>query len=111
MRDEFSMPGYTVIGNLSIQTHEFECAVEIEPDEMVGLTSWYVARVYIQGTVRGRGRLRWFEIAERNPLFDTIKYFALDACEDRLAELWDEYLADHPVSRERPDRDEHRTYP
>lgn len=111
MRDEFSMPGFTVIGDLSIETHEFECAVEIEPDEMLGLTSWYVARVYIQGTVRGRGRLRWFEIAERNPLFDKIKEFALDAREDKLAELWDEYLADHPVSRERPDRDEHRTYP
>lgn len=95
MRDEFEMPGYTAIGLQKVETHGIECAVEIEPDESVGLSNWYIARVYIEGTVPGQKR-RWHAITERHPLHSEIVNYAMTYRSEELAELWAEWCADRP---------------
>lgn len=109
MRHEFSMPCFTEIGLQQVETHEIECAVEIEPDEMVMGVSWYVSRVQVYGRAPG-ARMRWHDVHERNPLFDRVKSYALIYCADELAALWDEHCDAHPVHRMPDAVDEHGTY-
>lgn len=110
MRDEFTMPGFSKLGDLSIETHELECAVEIEPDESVGCTDWYIARVYVEGYVKRKRQ--WFAVPATSPLFETVKAWAMDERDAQLAELWSEYLDDKPRTRRRAaaNADEHRTH-
>lgn len=98
MRDEFEMPGYTAIGLQKVETHGIECAVEIEPDEDAGDGTYYIARVYLEGTAPGQKR-RWYAIGERNPLHQQIARYAYDYRRDELEALWADYLEDHPIER------------
>lgn len=109
MRHEFSMRCFTDIKLELVETHELECAVEIEPDEMTCCTSWYVARCFIYGAVAG-GKPRWFALDESDPRFEAIKQYALTYQSDALAETWDEYLVEHPASRPTSDIEEHGTH-
>lgn len=110
MRHQFAMDCFTEIGLLMVETHAIECAVEIEPDEGDGLASWYVARVWVEGNVHGQKR-RWHAITERHPLHKQIVAYATDYCSDELAELWSEWLADHPkeYAKRRASEREHST--
>lgn len=110
MRHQFEMPVIDEIDGDQYETaSDRECAVEIEPDEAVACTSWYVARVYVQGF--RRRKLMWVRVPEDHRLFDQIKQHALDHHEHALGELWETYLEDLPRRvRPRTDRDEHSTY-
>ena len=110
MRDQFEMSCFTEIGLQIVETHSMECAVEIEPDEGEGLTNWYIARVWVDGTVRGQKR-RWHAVTERHPLHKQIIKYAETYRSDELAELWAEWLADHPkeYAKRRAEEREHRT--
>lgn len=107
MRFEFEMACFEKFGLLNVETSGKECAVEIEPDEATCLTSWYVARVYMEGRVSGK--LCWLQISERDLRFEQISKYAQTYHANELAKLWDDYLADHPI-RAVHDRDEHRTH-
>lgn len=110
MRDEFTMPAHTRIGVDSLYSHDLEVAVEIEPDEAAACASWYVARCYIEHSVRGE--LVWAQVPRDHPLFTAISDWAYDEREQQLAELWETYLEDQPRRvRPRTDREEHSTYP
>lgn len=108
MRHEFALPGFTEINGVGINTHEMECAVEIEPDESVGCTSWYIARVYLQGFVKRTNV--WFELAKDHPLFNQIEEWAYQEHRVSLIGLWDDYLEENPKHpRAASDRAEHST--
>lgn len=109
MRHEFSMRCFTEIGVQLVETHEIECAVEIEPDEMMLGTSWYVSGVQVHGYTAS-GKARWFHLHERTPLFQQIKAYALAYESEPLEALWDEYCDEHPGYRMPTDREEHGTY-
>lgn len=95
---------------MSLYSHDLECAVEIEPDESTALTSWYVARCYVQHSERGV--LVWAQVPRDHPLFETISDWAYDEREQQLGELWETYLEDQPRRMwPRTDREEHSTYP
>lgn len=109
LRHEFALPGFTEINGVGINSHEMECAVEIEPDSSVGNTSWYIDRCYVQGFVK-RSNL-WFEVPKDHPLFRQIEEWAYQEHRVSLVGLWDDYLEEHPKHpRQRSDADEHGTY-
>ena len=109
MRLEFQMPVFTEIGLQQIETHELSCAVEIEPDEEAGDGTYYIARVAVEGQVRG-DRLKFHAVSERNPLHAKIATYAYTYCHDELEDLWADYLADHPRQRRLRSNDDLRTY-
>lgn len=111
MRDQFTLPIFeTINGSTYELTAERECAVELEPDEGTCLASWYIARVYVE--VRAKGKPVWIQVKDTDPLFETIKAWALQERDVVLAELWNDYLDDVPASKRPPydDNAEHRTY-
>lgn len=109
MRIEFEMPCFTEIGLQKVETHVMTCAVEIEPDEEAGDGTYYIARVALEGQVRG-DRLRFHAVSERNPLHAVIATYAYTYCHDELEDLWADWLADHPRERRLSGNDELRTH-
>jgi hypothetical protein len=108
MRDEFTLEGHTTINGETFYTHDLEVAVEIEPDESACLASWYVARCYVE-TFQKRKRV-WVRVPDTDPLFETIKDWAIENRDEALAHLWDEYTEDQPHRRAPSDYEEHGTY-
>jgi hypothetical protein len=109
MRDEFSFPVFIDLGLIAVETAEMEVAVEIEPDETVLNTSWYIARIQVHGCPAG-GKYRWFDVHERHPLYIQIRDHALAYRSGDLFDLWEGYLSEHPECRPLADLEEHGTH-
>lgn len=109
MRLEFDMPCFTEVGLQTVETHVLSCAVEIERDDTAGDGTYYIAHVALEGQARG-DRLKYHDIAARNPLHAKIAAYAYAYCRDELDDLWAGWLADHPLDRRLCSDDEHRTH-
>jgi hypothetical protein len=109
MRDEFEMPCFIEIGLKTIETHEMTVAVELEPDKNQG---WYVARVFVEGTMPELPKRAFHEIEDTQPLYAKIALYAYQYRREQLEELWETWLDDHPRARQlRSDAErEHRTH-
>jgi RecA-family ATPase len=107
MHIEMVFPTYTKIGGTDFQTGEIECRVEIEPDESFACASWYVSGIYVEAFVRRKWQK--VEVQKDDPLFETLKAWALQEYDAQLEALWDEYLEDKPKRRPNTDREEHST--
>jgi hypothetical protein len=108
MRFAFTMPGYTKIEGQALYTHDFECAVEIEPDEATADADWHIARCFIEH--KERHGMAWLKLSKAHPFFKLIHDWALDEHRQKLSQLWDDYLEDKPRRRPRTDREEHATH-
>lgn len=108
MHIDMTMPTYTKIGDADFQTGEIECRVEIEPDEAFACASWYVSAISVDAYERRKWRR--VEVKKDDPLFETLKAWALQEYEPQLEEQWETYLEDKPKRRPKSDREEHGTY-
>lgn len=108
MHLDITMPTYTKIGGTDFQTGEIEYRVTIEPDESFACASWYVSKISVDAYVKRKWRQ--VEIEKTDPLFETVKAWALQEYEAQFAELWEDYCEDKPKRRPNTDREEHGTY-
>jgi hypothetical protein len=80
--------------------------VEIEPDETLGDTHYWISAVYLEGhaMVRGKitdGKAVDHRLPDGDPMTEAIRAWVYRSHEAQLDELWQRYLNDRPTKRRR----------
>ena len=78
--------------------------VEIEPDETVGNTHYWISAVYLEGNemVKGRvddGKPKDHRLPDDDPMTEAIRAYVYRTHEAQLDDLWRKYLNDRPTKR------------
>lgn len=109
MHIDILYPNYMTVGGDTYEVNETDVRVEIEPDESVGCTHWYVSKILIEARVRGKWQM--VPVPKGDPMFVMLKTWAQQEYRPQFEELWSDYLADKP-KRKRPLSDiaEHGTH-
>lgn len=76
---------------------------EIEPDETLGDTDYYISSLWIEGTKSERGKLADAQddhrIPDTDPMAEVIRHYAYKTHKRQLDELWQRHLRDLPKTR------------
>lgn len=80
--------------------------LEIEPDETIGCTDYYIAAVHIEGHqmtkgVVEAGKPKDFRVPDSDPLSEMIRTYAYRTHAKQLDGIWQQYLNDTPRKRNR----------
>jgi hypothetical protein len=78
--------------------------LEIEPDESIGNTDYYIAAVHLEGhqMVKGKiedGKPKDYRVPDTDPLSEMIRTYAYRTHKAQLEGRWQTYLNDLPSKR------------
>ncbi len=95
MRDEFCISQFwaPAHGATPVEYGIMDVAIELEPDESVGDTDYYIARCYVHGA-KPQKMYEWHEVPKTSPLFDEICAHAKVYRDQQMADLWSEWQSD-----------------
>ncbi len=77
--------------------------LQVDPDESVGDTDYWISAVYLEGWKMDKGKIADAQddhrIPDSDPMSEVIRTWAYRTHKAQLDELWQSYLADKPRKR------------